>query len=145
MPTVTIGTARGDRVTISVLGRMHAATDYWDGNWLLSPVEIHAGGFVGRLSAGLRADEIRQFRMDLERVYRSLHGSARLSSMEDWLDLTITVTGSGQFEVKGVARDQSGAGNELHFEIDDLDQSHAPTLIDELLALERLYPVLGHP
>lgn len=145
MSTVTFGTASGDRVTISVLGRMHAATDYWDGNWLITPVEIHVGGFVGRLSAGLRADEIHQFRMDLQRIYRSLHGSARLSSMEDWLDLSITVTGSGQFEVKGVARDQPGAGNELHFQIADLDQSHALILIDELLALEQLHPVIGRP
>jgi hypothetical protein len=144
MPTVTIGTAGGDRVTITVLGRMHEATDYWDGNWLFSPLEIHAGGFAGHLSAGLRMDEIRRFRLELEQAYRDLRGSARLSSMEDWLDLTMTVTGAGQFEVKGVARDRSGGGNELHFEIDGLDQSHAPALIDELLALEQTYPVLGH-
>jgi hypothetical protein len=146
MHAVTIGTADGDRVTISVLGRMHGdATDFWDGNWLISPIEVHVGSFAGRISAGLRSDEIQGFREDLERVYRDLHGTARLTSMEEWLDLTMTITATGQFEVAGRMIDNPGSGNELRFEIDGLDQSHAPELIDGLLTLQRAYPVVGLP
>jgi hypothetical protein len=145
MDAVTIGAPGGNRVTISVLGRTHGdTTDFWDGNWLISRIEVHVGGFAGRISAALRADEIRGFREDLERVYRELQGTARLKSMEEWLDLTMTVTG-GQFEVEGRMIDNPGVGNELRFEIGGLDQSHAPKLIAGLLALERDYPVIGQP
>ncbi|WP_275293410.1 hypothetical protein [Amycolatopsis sp. La24] len=57
MSEVAIGAAHGDRLVIYVLGRMHTgAVDFWDGNWLFSPVDLVVGGFSARVPAGLRAE-----------------------------------------------------------------------------------------
>lgn len=141
-----IGTAGGDRVVIDVRGRMHPdATDYWDGNWLFSPIEVQVGGFTAKIGAGLRAEELRSFREGLELLHRDLRGFAALTSMEDWLELSVTVSGSGRLEVVGEVIDRVGDGNRLAFRVNDLDQTHLPDLIGELRELESLYPVIGAP
>ncbi|WAL66480.1 hypothetical protein ORV05_01255 [Amycolatopsis cynarae] len=143
--SVVIGSASGDRVAIEVLGRLHSgATDFWDGNWLLSPIEVAAGGFTGKIPASLRADELLSFREELEKAYEGFGGVARLDSMEEWLSLTVRVKRSGHVEIDGVAKDRISSGNRLSFHIADLDQTDLPALIDALAAIEAEFPVLGH-
>jgi hypothetical protein len=110
-----------------------------------SPIEIHVGGFTARIGAGLRANELLSFREGLEVLHRDLRGAAKLTSMEGWLELTLTVSGSGRLDVVGEARDRPGDGNRLSFRVADLDQTHLPDLIGELRELERLHPVTGTP
>ncbi|UKD51936.1 MULTISPECIES: WapI family immunity protein [Amycolatopsis] len=94
---------------IRVRGRMPAgAADFWDGNWLFSPVDLVAGGFSARVPAGLRAEELRSFREQLAKAYAGFGGLARLTSMEERLDLTATVAKSGRDEVEGAAIDGRG-------------------------------------
>jgi hypothetical protein len=144
VPSVTIGSKTGDRLVITVSGRMHlGATDYWDGNWLFSPVEVVVGGFTARVPAGLRAEELRAFREELAKAYDDFGGVARLTSMEDWLELTVTVAKSGRVEVEGLAIDGDGTGNKLSFRIGDLDQSELPGILDALSAIEAEFPVIG--
>jgi hypothetical protein len=144
--SVTIGSKTGDRLVITVLGRMHlGATDFWDGNWLFSPVDVTAGGFTARVPAGLRAEELRAFREELAKAYDDFGGVARLKSMEEWLDLTVTVAKSGKVEVEGLAVDGHGTGNKLSFRIGDLEQSELPGIVDALSAIEAAYPVVGRP
>jgi hypothetical protein len=57
------------------------STDYWDGNWLHAPVEIAVGGIHAYKQAGLRADDLRRFREQLQKVYKALDSQARL----DWI------------------------------------------------------------
>ncbi|MGW7539425.1 WapI family immunity protein [Amycolatopsis sp. NPDC054798] len=141
-PAVTIGSKAGDRLVITVLGRMHAgAVDFWDGNWLFSPVDLVVGGFTARVPAGLRAEELRGFREQLAKAYDSFGGVARLASTEEWLDLTVTVAKSGKVAVEGTAVD--GRGNELSFRIDELDQTELPTILDGLASIEAEFPVVG--
>ncbi|WP_370934338.1 hypothetical protein [Amycolatopsis sp. cg13] len=143
-PSVTIGAKAGDRLVITVLGRMHAgATDSWDGNWLFSPVDLVAGGFTARVPAGLRADELQSFREQLAKAYDGFGGVAQLTSMEKWLDLTVTVAKSGAVEVEGVAIDGHGTGNKLSFRIGELDQTHLPAILDGLSSIEEVFPVFG--
>lgn len=135
----------GEAVTIRVGGRMHPdATDYWDGNWLLSPIEVVVGGFTGRVQAGLRADELVSFREQLQELHRTLEGEAKLESLENWLILVATGDGLGHVEVTGAARDEPGMGNELRFGFTS-DQTFLPEIIDALLQVEQLFPVLGAP
>ncbi|WP_306210183.1 WapI family immunity protein [Actinoplanes sp. RD1] len=145
-PTVVIGAAEAGTVTISALGRVHgSASDFWDGNWLHTPVDIAVGGFTGDIPASLRAEEFRAFREELERVYADLTGTATLKSMEDWLHLTVAVEARGLITVTGRAIDAHGSGNQLHFRIRGLDQSYLPPVISALIALEEAFPVLGTP
>ena len=89
-------------LTIRIVSRMHpGADDYWDGNWLVSPVEVRVGGFTGRVAAGLRAEELARLREGLEALYASLEGEARLESLEDWVTLTCRGDGKGHVDVRG--------------------------------------------
>jgi hypothetical protein len=142
---VRIRSTTRDVVTIQVLGRMHAnATDFWDGNWLVSPVKLELGAFTGRLEAGLRVDELANFREQLQVLYRTLEGEARLQSIENWLILVAKGDGLGHIEVVGAAMDEPGTGNELRFRL-ELDQTYLPEIIDSLAQVEAAFPVLGRP
>jgi hypothetical protein len=55
IPEVLIGDRGGDHVLIRVLGRVHPdAHDFWDANWLMTPVEVVAGDFRASIEASLR-------------------------------------------------------------------------------------------
>ena len=121
------------------------ASDYWDGNWLITDIVVEVGSFHGELRAALRADELQRFRRQLEELYRTVSGTARLESMEDWIDLVVKVDAFGHVTIDGQLQDRAGAGNRLAFEIGNLDQSDLPPLIEGLVATEAAYPVLGAP
>ncbi|MER7503810.1 hypothetical protein AB0L05_17975 [Nonomuraea pusilla] len=135
---------QSDHVLIQVLGRMHpGASDFWDGNWLTSPIHVQVGGFRARIDAGLRADELRAFRVDLERVYAEVKGSATLSSIEHWIELTAECHPTGSLSISGTVADGPGMWNTLHFVIEGLDQTDIPPLVDALVAVEERFPILG--
>src|SRR5205823_2560582 len=99
------------RVLINVVGRMHpSCDDYWDGNWLTSPIEVVAGGHSARIAAGLRAEELRSFREQLDAVNLTLHGEASLESMEQWIGLRVTIDESGHLLVTGETNDEPSVG-----------------------------------
>jgi hypothetical protein len=123
---------------------MHqGATDYWDGNWLVTPIEVAAGGFKGRVAAALRAEELAGFLEGLERMWDSLEGEATLESMETWLSLRVSIDRSGHLEVHGTLTDEPGIGNSLTFDIADLDQTDLPTMTRSLGEAVRKFPVIG--
>jgi|SRR5215475_876485 len=143
---VLIGHDAGDHLSIRVLGRLHPdAADYWDGNWLVTPVEVVAGAFEGSVGASLRAEELRGFREAMQQLSRSLRGEALLESMETWLTLRVTAERSGHIAVSGKVADRPGIGNELSFRIEGLDQSYLPPIISALEEVETFFPVIGTP
>lgn len=143
---VLIGSASSEHVRIIVIGRERPdADDYWDGNWLVTPIDLRIGRFAGDLPADLRADELRRFREGLESVYERLDGEAVLASLDGWIDLTVRCEHNGSLCVTGVADDRPGTGNKLKFRLEGLDQSHLPPIIASLREVERLYPVRSHP
>lgn len=145
-PRVLVGREMGDHLAIRVLGRMHpGADDFWDGNWLVTPLDLVVGDFHGTVSAALRVEELEALHEQLVRVHESLSGNAELVSMEGWLHLSIAVAPSGALEVSGRARDRLGRGNELAFHVDGLDQSDLPEVIEALDEIRVFYPIVGRP
>jgi hypothetical protein len=145
-PAVLIGRPKTDHVAVWVVNRMHqGATDYWDGNWLVTPIEVAAGGFKGRVTAALRAEELAAFLEALKRMSDSLEGEATLESLETWLSLRVSIARSGHLEVHGTLTDAPGIGNRLTFDIADLDQTDLPAMIRSLSEAVRRFPVLGEP
>ncbi|MEV4179767.1 hypothetical protein [Nonomuraea sp. NPDC049709] len=133
-----------DHVLIQVRSRMHpGSTDFWDGNWLTSPIHVGVGGFTARIDAGLRADELRDFRMALERVYAGVRGSATLSSVENWIEVNVECHARGSLSISGTVADHPGMRNTLNFVIEGLDQTDLPPLVDALIAVEERFPILG--
>ncbi|MEV0088316.1 hypothetical protein [Saccharopolyspora sp. NPDC050642] len=145
-PELVVGRAEGDHLAVRVLGRMHPeCDDYWDGNWLVSPVSARLGGCTVQIGAALRVDELREFRLGLERLDRRLRGEAVLVSMENWIALTVRCLPNGSLSVAGELDDDMGSGNSLSFTIAGLDQTDIPGMVTALAAIERAYPVLGRP
>jgi hypothetical protein len=146
-PEVFIGDPVGDHLAIRALGRLHPrADDYWDGNWLQTAIVFSVGAFRGMVGASLRTDELRQFRVALEKAYKSLEGEAVLDSMEEWLQVKLVLDRAGHVRITGVLADRVGdIGNRLNFRIEGIDQSYLPSTIDALGYLEERFPVLGSP
>lgn len=143
---VLIGDSRGDHISICPLGRLHRdADDYWDANWLISPVSIVVGAFSATVAATLRTDELRSFRIAVERLSDTLQGETVLESMEEWLALVLRMGSRGQVTVTGRVIDQLGGRNQLTFVIDDLDQTYLPGIVAGLREIEVVYPVIGTP
>lgn len=145
-PEVVVGDPVGDHLSIRVLGRLHPGSDdFWDGNWLATPIDVVVGKFRGTIGASLRADELQRFREAIEKLHASLDGDAVLESMEDWISLKVTAEPSGGLVMTGTIVDRLGDGNRLTFRIDGVDQSYLPAIIDALDEVETFFPVLGSP
>ncbi|GAA4261308.1 hypothetical protein GCM10022255_093430 [Dactylosporangium darangshiense] len=145
-PELLVGRPDADHLKIRVLGRMHAgSSDYWDGNWLLSPISAALGCFTAQIDAGLRVDELQTFRRRLEQINHQLQGEATLTSIEHWISLSVACLPNGSLCVTGQLDDDLGSGNVLSFTINDLDQTDLPTMLSTLSIIEQTYPFLGTP
>jgi len=143
---LTLGSRETEHLTVTVLRREHqGADDYWDGNWVVCRIEARVGGFTADYEASLRTDEFHRFHEGLKFINDNLFGSAVFSSMEGWIELTAKCLPNGSLEVAGELCDQAGAGRGLTIDIDGLDQTHLPSLLDALSEIERSFPVLGRP
>ena len=147
MEPVEIVIGRGgesDHVLIRVLGRMHpGCTDFYDGNWLTTRIHARAGGFTADVGAGLRAEELRDFRVALTRLGAETEGSATLSSLENWLEVTVERHATGSVSVFATVADHPGMRNSLRFAIDGMNQADVSGLAAALVAAEERFPVLG--
>ncbi|WP_073837598.1 WapI family immunity protein [Micromonospora sp. CB01531] len=143
---VLIGDRDSSYLLIRALGRLHpGASDYWDGNWLITPVTISVDSFTGEVGASIRAEELRGLREGLERLNHDLEGEAVLESMEGWLSLVFRMKAGGRIDISGQACDRPGGRNRLCFVIDGLDQTNLPSIIDSLELVETRFPVLAAP
>jgi hypothetical protein len=144
--SLILGSADADHLSITLVARAHPeATDYWDGNWVRSILDVRAGGFTAHVTANLRADEIHRFAQGLKSISDNLSGTAVLQAMEDWITLSITCNPKGTLDVSGEVTDQPGVGNRLSFELHGFDQTHMSTWVAQLATAESRFPVIGDP
>jgi hypothetical protein len=142
-PSLVIGSINSKWLRITPLQRAHPqCSDYWDGNWVNSSVEISVGAFTGKYIACLRTDEFRTFRIGLERLYQTLDGKTAFASMEDWLAIEIASDGLGHFQAKCTLRDAAGIGNTLKCEF-KFDQTELPCMLRSLRSIDEAFPVIG--
>jgi len=142
---ILIGNEGGQHVIIRALSRSRPEqTDYWDGNWIESEVRVAAGAFRGAYHLSLRSEEFADFSRQVALLARSLSGTARFSTMEEQLELTLNGDGKGHVQVEGTAMDQAGIGNVLHFSF-ELDQTYLLKILRALEAVCSRFPVIGKP
>lgn len=142
---ILISASESDRISILIQRRMYPESeDYWDGNWLVSPIEIACDPFRARLSAGLRAEELAGFRMQLEALLKGERPVATLDSMEEWLHLDVRWQGDAAFSIGGSATG-GVARNTLDFSLEGLSTQAVRQVIADLIAVEKRYPVRGRP
>jgi hypothetical protein len=145
MAEVRIGGAARECLVIDVFERERPqSTDYDDGNWLHASVQIHVGGFDGRVSGNLRAEEFVDFRDEVAALHHSLDGDANFRTMEDWLTIEMRGDGRGHIEVKGQLHDDPGSVNRLTFRL-ELDQTFLASILAGLDEVVTRFPVRGHP
>ena len=142
---VVIGGKGADHIEITVKGRPYADAQHADDqSWLIGDISFKLGSFRGRISSAyLRTGELLGFLRDLEQMNESLAGTAHLDAIEQWVDLTIEMRSRGALHVEGELVDNPGLGNRLRFQIDDLDQSYLPLMIQSLRAVEAAVLMTG--
>ena len=140
-----IGRNNSEYLNVQITGRSHPGSqDYWDGNWVSADIEIDAGSFRGRYGAYLRAEELKDFRDALARLYSFDSKEAKFETMEGQLIIRVTGNGLGHFVAECEALDQAGIGNRLIFSL-EFDQTEIPEMLKGLDVVAREYPVIGKP
>jgi len=119
--------------------RVSNLRDHGDG-WFSADVEVVVGGFRGSYSADFNSWAFSDFHSQLEKLYRTVAGSAAFTSYEAQLELALTCDTQGHIQLRGEAMDYAGTGNKLVFRL-EFDQTFLPTILRDLqLALERYPP-----
>src|SRR5262245_34460174 len=119
MAEIRIGGAGRETLVIDVIARERPhSTDAEDGNWLHASVQVHAGGFDGRASGALRAEELVIFRDGVAALHQSLRGTATFSTMEGWLAIQMAGDGRGHIALSGQLHERPGSVNRLVFRLE---------------------------
>lgn len=119
--------------------RAHSG-DYEDDQWLTSQLRVSAGGFHGKVEAAIRTTELDAFLTQLRPLYRTLLGTAELSTMEGQLHFLLAGGGKGHIELTGKAEDRAGGDYQLHFRR-RFDQTQLATSIHELERVVSYFPI----
>jgi hypothetical protein len=133
------------KIEIEVICRSHPTfTDYWDGNWITSTIQIEIPGYNAHFNADLRTDELRDFINELRIMDEKLKGKASLINLDGYIEI------EGEIDKKGRATwivetcYPSGIGAVLKFDFSS-DQTYLKGLIKEIESILSVFPVLGKP
>jgi hypothetical protein len=141
MVAFSLGGSERERIAVEVENYERAATgDYHDDNWLKVSVTVSVGAFDGTFPATFLTEEFVAFRNELKKMYESLHGNAKFTTLEDQLSLELSGNGRGQILLKGYALDRAGDGNRIEFRL-EIDQTHVARTLRELDAIVEKFPV----
>ncbi|MFB9317760.1 WapI family immunity protein [Cryptosporangium minutisporangium] len=141
---LVIGSLDAEHVAILVSGRVWPdVSDYWDGNWLHTRIQVRVGRFTADLDADLRTDDLQRFAAELRRLDETLSGSAVLGTLEHWIELTVTCEPSGRLTVTGEVLDDPAGGNQLIFELRQFDQTYLAGWLGQLEEFDRAFPTVG--
>jgi hypothetical protein len=108
-------------------------------DWFSAQVEVIVGGFRGGFCADFNSWAFSDFQVQLEKLYRTVSGSAVFTSYEGQLELTLTCHTTGHIDVQGEAMDYVGTGNKLSFTL-GFDQTYLPQILNELQAALAKFP-----
>jgi hypothetical protein len=131
MPTpetarIVIGQSTSDHVAIERISAPNVE------GWFHASVSVQSAVWSGKLRAEFSAGELRQFGMEIERLYKELNGRAELRPMESFLEMIFEGDGLGHIQVSGTACDRLGSGTRLEFEF-EMDQTQLPSIARALL------------
>ncbi|MGC4175069.1 WapI family immunity protein [Demequina sp.] len=139
-----LGNAPDDCIAVEVLRLEHPGTEGHDAEWLVCTATLVAGGFRAAITGSLWASDFRYLREGLERLYRELAGSAEIKALEAWFDLTVRCLPNGALQARVRVADPLQFDRELTADLRDLDQSHLPSAIEQLRAIEGAFPPPAH-
>lgn len=127
-----IGGDTQDSVRVDIL------QDNEDG-WLSARVTVNAGEFRGSYPASFNSWAFSDFASQLEKLHRTVSGSAVFTSYERQLELELSCNAVGHIVILGEAMDYAGTGNKLIFRL-HIDQSYVPSILGDLRKALEEYP-----
>ena len=137
----SMGGVEHGKIEIDVVGyEREPVGEYFDDNWIRGNVSISVGGFKGNYGAAFQADDFSQFLERLQNLYDSLKGTAEFKTMEEQLYIKASGDGKGHIHIAGMAMDDAGMGNRLHFNL-EIDQTDLSSTIRQLRELVKQFPV----
>jgi hypothetical protein len=140
--TVSFGGERYERVAIDVSGYAYPERtgEYDDDNWLRVQVSVAAGSFRVSYDAMFQVAELEKFESQLSSLYKSPEQTVFFEALEGQLSLELSGNRLGAVTLRGIAEDQPGIGNRLHFSL-KLDQTQVGSAVQQLRDILVLYPV----
>ena len=130
-------------LSIWVLGREFPdSSDYWDANWLNVCVRVEATQAVVETDGPIiRISELATFIEELERLDRTLAGSASLKCLEPNLD--VVIQGNTRGHAMATIKVTPDHLNQSHEFIFGFDQTYFKPLIAQCSKLLSEYPIKG--
>lgn len=119
--------------------RVSITRDRQDG-WLSADVDISVGKFSGGFPANFDTIAFSEFAKQLAVLHQTISGSAKFTSLEGQLELSLKCDVLGHVAVRGWAMDVAGTGNKLSFDI-EIDQTHIAPILNSLNATLKKHPV----
>lgn len=141
---VSVRCEGGNHLTLTLWGRAHAATDYWDGNWVRASVEIEVGGFRGSVGGDVRTDELVRFHDQLAKLQKALNGTAEFSTMEGWLSIRAEGNGRGHIVFRCGIYNEPGGEDVFRCTL-ATDQTFTRSTVAELADAIAALPIIGTP
>ncbi|MET3698826.1 hypothetical protein SAMN05877753_11061 [Bacillus oleivorans] len=133
------------KIEIEVLGRSHPnTTDYWDGNWLFSKINLNIPGYLAGFPMDLRTDELQDFTNELKKLEKEMVGKAILKNLDGYYHFEGEIDQLGKIKWSAETCYPAGHGAILNFEFKS-DQSYLQGLIKELEQILTEFPVIGIP
>jgi hypothetical protein len=83
--------------------------------WIEVSVEIRTNNFKGNINPSIETYDILNFLSALEKLYKSLKGSASFESREEQIAFKLEAQSGGHIEVTGVAWSEACYGGRLEF------------------------------
>jgi hypothetical protein len=105
---IVIGNSESERVTIELVGP--GADD-----WVVARIGVACGVWTGTFRCEFYGGELHQFGEEIQQLYRTLGGTAKLRPMEPNLTLELTGDGKGHIAVAGKAVAEFYTGTHLVF------------------------------
>lgn len=122
----------GEVVSISLAERQQP--DPRSEGWLDAEVAIKVGAWSGRYAAKFHEDDFLRFSEEVDELHVRLEGEATLSSLDGYLDLTLTGDGLGHISVVGEAWDRPRWASYLVLSF-ETDQTALPPIRASLASL----------
>jgi hypothetical protein len=111
----------------------HPPETYSDGHGFRHQVDIISGPFRGAIIASSYAglEALAEFRLQLQGLYESLKGEAKLPGSYENIRMSVKGDGLGHIEVSGEVAAEMFMAVRLSFRF-DLDQTYLPRIIESL-------------
>jgi hypothetical protein len=142
---VTFTTNLGDFLSLQVLKFAHPKnTDFLDGNWVTTTVNVRVGNFKAEVTADLRLDELADFHQQLSDLNSRKINMAEFKTIEGWLEIEVTLSNGGRGAITGMAKDSFALTNEnsLRFML-EADKLNLSNPIRQLAITLDTFPIRG--